>query len=127
MDLLLDTHSFLWFAEGLPAISKTAKDEIENNRNRCFVSIASLWEIAIKLSLDKLEIARPFEDIPEILKNNNVQILPVQFRHLQQLLILPMHHRDPFDRLIISQAIAENLVIITKDGIFERYTSHVLW
>ncbi|HEX5025305.1 MAG TPA: type II toxin-antitoxin system VapC family toxin [Agriterribacter sp.] len=127
MDLLLDTHSFLWFAEGLPSISKKAKDEIENNTNRCFVSIASLWEIAIKLSLDKLEMTRPFENIPEILKNNDVQILPVQFRHLQQLLILPMHHRYPFDRLIISQAITENLVIITKDGIFERYTSHVLW
>ena len=127
MDLLLDTHSFLWFAENDEQISIRARHEIEDTGNRCFLSIASLWELAIKFSLDKLKLNRPFDIIPELLNNNNIEILPIQFKHLKQLLILPTHHREPFDRLILSQAIAENFVIVPKDGIFEKYTSNVIW
>lgn len=127
MDLLLDTHAFLWFAEDSADISEKVKSEIEDMQNRCFVSIASLWELSIKLSLNKLEFNSSFDIIPELLNNNNIEILPVQFRHLRQLLILPFHHRDPFDRMILSQAITENLVLVTKDGIFEKYTSNIIW
>lgn len=87
MNLLLDTHSFLWFAENSAELSKRAKSEIENMNNRCFVSIASLWELTIKLSLNKLELNYPFDSIPELLKVNNIEILLLQFKHLKQLRI----------------------------------------
>lgn len=127
MNLLLDTHSFLWFSENASELSARAKTEIENIDNRCFLSIASLWEITIKLSLNKLELHSPFNSINELLNRNNIEIIPNQLKHLQQLLILPMHHRDPFDRLILSQAITQDLVIVTKDGMFEKYTSNIIW
>lgn len=127
MNLLLDTHSFLWFAENASELSARAKGEIENIHNRCFLSIASLWEITIKLSLNKLELHSPFGSINELINRNNIEILHIQLKHLQQLLILPMHHRDPFDRLILSQAITQDLVIVTKDGMFEKYTSNIIW
>ena len=127
MDLLLDTHSFLWFAENAPDLSDRAKNEIENINNRCYLSIASLWELVIKVSLKKLELRHSFEFTQELLNDNNIEILPIHFRHLRQLLTLPFYHRDPFDRLILPQAISENLVIVTKDGVFEKYTSNTLW
>jgi PIN domain nuclease of toxin-antitoxin system len=79
------------------------------------------------VSLNKLELQHSFEFTEEILSENNIEILPVHLRHLKQLLILPFYHRDPFDRLILSQAISEKLVIVTKDGVFEKYTSNTLW
>lgn len=127
MDILLDTHSFLWFAENTAELSALAKKEVENINNKCFLSIASLWEHSIKLSLNKLELYRPFNSIPDLLTANSIEILPIQFKHLQQLLILPLHHRDPFDRLILAQAISQDMVIVTKDGIFKKYTSNIIW
>lgn len=127
MNLLLNTHSFLWFAENSSELSKLAKSEIENMNNRCFLSIASLWELTIKLSLNKLELNQPFDGIPALLNINNIEILPLEFKHLKQLFLLPFHHRDPFDRLILSQAISQDLVIVTKDGVFEKYTSNIIW
>lgn len=127
MNLLLDTHSFIWFAENSQELSPRVRDEIEDINNGCYLSIASLWELAIKLSLNKLELKHSFESLPNLLSDNNIEILPLHFKHLRQLLILPFHHRDPFDRLILSQAIAENFVIVTKDGVFEKYTSNIIW
>src|SRR5579875_3555770 len=104
MDLLLDTHSFIWFLNGNEQLSQTVKDTITNTSNRCLLSIASLWEIAIKSSLGKLDLKGDFNQIANFLSNNNIELLTISFEHLQQLMQLPFHHRDPFDRILIAQA-----------------------
>ncbi|MBD1420675.1 type II toxin-antitoxin system VapC family toxin [Sphingobacterium chuzhouense] len=127
MNLLLDTHAFIWFMEGDPHLSDNSRDAIANIRNNCFLSIASLWEIAIKHSLGNLKLASDFSLITEFLENNQIDILPISFSHLQKLLILEYHHRDPFDRIIISQAMIEKLTIISKDENFPKYNATLLW
>jgi PIN domain nuclease of toxin-antitoxin system len=103
--------------EGNTRLSQKHIDAIENPANRKFFSIASLWEITIKVSLGKLFILQPIAAfVPEA-----IRILPIAIKHLQHLQNLPFHHRDPFDRLIISQAMAENMQLLTDDGSFHLY------
>ncbi len=127
MNLLLDTHAFLWFISGDKKLSDPSVQIINNLDNNRFVSIASIWEIIIKLSLDRLEINGGFDIVEDFLKNNDVKILPIDFPDLKILLNLEMHHRDPFDRIIIAQAISKNLVIITKDLLFKKYPVKTFW
>lgn len=127
MRLLLDTHTFIWFINGDNTLPSNLIDKIKNLENRCFISVASLWEIAIKTSLQKLELKSDFNEIKKILINTNIELLPITFEHLQVLTNLQYIHRDPFDRLIISQGIFENLTIITKDDIFIKYKARVIW
>ena len=127
MDLLLDTHAFLWFITGDKQLPEKIIKLMGNSDNKCFVSIASIWEIVIKLSLNKLEIIGGFETIEDFLDNNDFEILPVDFSHTKALLKLEHHHNDPFDRMIISQAIAEKLVIVSKDRFFKEYKVKVIW
>ena len=126
MDLLLDTHTFIWFING-EVLSSQIINSIEDRNNKCFISIASLWEIAIKSSLNKLSLKSDFDKIADFLDANNIEILAVSFEHLQNLNKLDFHHRDPFDRIIIAQGIAEKLVIITRDEQFSNYTDQILW
>ncbi|MCX6182711.1 MAG: type II toxin-antitoxin system VapC family toxin [Bacteroidetes bacterium] len=121
MNLLLDTHILLWFIAGDKKLSQKQIKEISSPNNKRFVSIASVWEIAIKLSLDKLEIKGGFQTIQEFFIQNDVEILSIEFHHLNKLMKLPKHHRDPFDRIIISQALAEKLILISNDKFFEQY------
>jgi PIN domain nuclease of toxin-antitoxin system len=127
MDLLLDTHAFLWFITGDTQLPARVVKLIDDADNKCFVSIASIWEIVVKLSLDKLEIKGGFETIEDFLENNDIEILPVDFNHTKMLLKLEHHHRDPFDRMIISQAITEKLIIISRDRFFKAYKVKVIW
>ena len=127
MDLLLDTHAFLWFITGDNQLSNIAVDEINNEANRCFVSIASIWEIAIKISLNKLEIKGGFNVIDDFLQNNDVIVLPIDLDDTKELLTLEKHHSDPFDRMIIAQATSSNMVIITKDQYFKNYKVNIIW
>jgi len=124
MDFILDTHAFIWFINGetLPA---TVVEKVKDINNNCFISIASIWEIAIKTSLGKLKLKTGFDMIEDSLYNNNIEILPVTLEQLQQLTKLPYHHNDPFDRLIISQAIAEDTVILSMDTKFKLYDVNV--
>ncbi|MEO8820646.1 MAG: type II toxin-antitoxin system VapC family toxin [Ginsengibacter sp.] len=103
MELLLDTHAFIWFIDGDNSLPEKAVHTIKDINNECFISVASLWEIAIKLSLKKIELKSDFNKINNFLADNGIDILPITFDHLQKLLELPYHHRDPFDRIIISQ------------------------
>lgn len=113
---------------GDPRLSSTAKEFIEAPEHTVLLSIASLWEIAIKQSIGKLLLARPFgELIPKLLERERIDILPIQVSHLTVLTGLPFHHRDPFDRLIIAQAIAEGLPIIGVDEAFSQYSVPQLW
>jgi PIN domain nuclease of toxin-antitoxin system len=127
MGNLLDTHTFLWFINGDIKLSTVAKKAIENLNTPRFVSIASIWEISIKVKLNKLLLHQPFDDIEKQLDQNDIQILPIRFEDIQKLNALPFHHKDPFDRIIISQAITQNLTIITKDESFTNYDVKLLW
>ena len=127
MQLLLDTHAFIWFISGDEAMPSKVIDAIRNIENKCYISIASIWEIAIKSSLKKLELKSDFNKIIDLLIENEIELLPITFEHLQALIQLEFHHRDPFDRLIIAQGSVEQLTIITKDEQFVKYTNNILW
>jgi PIN domain nuclease of toxin-antitoxin system len=122
MRLLLDTHAFLWFIMGSANLSVNARALIENPANERLLSIVSLWEIAIKTSLGKLTLSASFDElIPAQLKLNGIDLLNINVDHLSTLTTLPFHHRDPFDRLIIAQAIVEKPTVISLDGAFDTY------
>jgi PIN domain nuclease of toxin-antitoxin system len=128
VNLLLDTHTFLWFIGGSDRLSAAARTLIEEPANQPFLSIASLWEMAIKLSIGKLTLACPFEDlIPEQMQLNGVQLLNIELAHVTPVTTLPFHHRDPFDRLLISQAIVERMPIVSGDPSFDGYQVTRLW
>ncbi len=122
MEILLDTHILLWHLTDNPNLSREKSDLIENPSNSIFFSMASLWEIAIKTSIGKLTVTAPIENLVPI----EVQILQINIPHLKIMQSLPFHHKDPFDRLIISQAIAENLVLMTDDEKFKYYNIHLI-
>ncbi len=124
---LLDTHVFIWYVSGNLSISKKAKSTIETPNALNYVSVGSLWEIAIKISLGRLTLNKPFAAIEEQLNKNGFQLLPVVFEDTLKLTSLPFFHKDPFDRLIIAQGITNNLQIITKDQFFDQYPVKVVW
>ncbi len=127
MRQLIDTHVFIWFVRGDETLSQTAKEAIEHPEAENFVSIVSLWEMAVKTSLGKLDIGKPFDQVYADLDNNGFQLLPIEFEHLKQVSALPFFHRDPFDRLLIAQAIVEDIALISADGIMEQYPLQVIW
>jgi PIN domain nuclease of toxin-antitoxin system len=127
MQLLLDTHTFIWFISGDSTLPQQVINAIKDVNNKCFISIASIWEIAIKSSLKKLTLQSDFNLISDFLAANDITLLPITFEHLQKLLTLEFHHRDPFDRVIIAQGLTEQLTILTKDEHFTQYTNKVLW
>jgi PIN domain nuclease of toxin-antitoxin system len=128
MRLLLDTHVFLWFITADPRLSPTAEQAIRLSDNTPLLSIASVWEIAIKVRLQRLPIPQPLDVfIPEQLRSNRVGLLPIELHHAYEVARLPMHHRDPFDRILIAQAIRENVPVLTADSAFEAYPVQRLW
>jgi PIN domain nuclease of toxin-antitoxin system len=125
---LLDTHSFLWFIGGDKRLPLTARQLVADIDNEVFLSVVSLWEIAIKVSLKKLTLSKPFDElIPRQLAINEITILPIDFDALNLMIGLPFHHRDPFDRLLIAQATSQKLPIISKDAAFVKYPVDVIW
>jgi len=124
MRVLLDANSFLWWVTGSPRLSATARDAIADGDNETFVAIGSLWEIAIKRSLGKLRFPHEFETV---LRDEGFGLLPIAYAHLRTLDALPQHHRDPFDRLLIAQALAEHIPIATADQSFAAYGVGILW
>jgi PIN domain nuclease of toxin-antitoxin system len=127
MDLLLDTHSLIWFLNGDEKLSIKAKSAIEDPKNSKMVSIASIWEIAIKISLGKFKFPNGFKYFLDLVEDNGFEILPITFEHTIELSTLEFIHRDPFDRLLISQSIADKLFIVTKDDNIKRYKIETIW
>jgi PIN domain nuclease of toxin-antitoxin system len=127
MELLLDTHALIWFLNGDKQLPEKSIKLINNLDIRCHVSIASIWEIAIKLSLKKLELNDRFEAISKNMRQYEIELLPITFEHIQKLLTLEFHHHDPFDRIIISQGLVEKLSIVTKDENFPKYNVKTIW
>ncbi|MBI4471593.1 MAG: type II toxin-antitoxin system VapC family toxin [Acidobacteria bacterium] len=127
-DLLLDTQAMLWFFWDDPNLSSTAKTEIENPNNRKLVSIASCWEAAIKAGLKKLELGAPCAMfLNKEISRNNFELLHISFDHATMVETLPSHHRDPFDRLLVAQALVEGLPIVSSDSVFDEYGIKRLW
>lgn len=127
MEIILDTHSFIWFIDGDENLSLKARKEIENIANIKFISIASIWEMAIKVNLGRLELNQPFENINKQILQNGFEILPILFNHTLKLTKLALHHRDPFDRLIIAQSLVEKMPVVSKDKQFDEYGVKRIW
>ncbi|MBS1731711.1 MAG: type II toxin-antitoxin system VapC family toxin [Bacteroidetes bacterium] len=127
MNYLLDTHTLIWFLNGDKNLSTKARKAIESTEAINFVSIASLWEIAIKISLERLELKMPLQALSEQILNNSFQILPITFEDILILSKLKFHHRDPFDRILISQAVNNSFTLISKDKQFDSYKVKLLW
>jgi PIN domain nuclease of toxin-antitoxin system len=126
--LLLDTHVFLWWVDDAPDLSTPARRVIADAKNDCCLSIASCWEMAIKSSIGKLRLAKPVERfVSEQLAANGFSLLPIALHHVAKTEKLPYHHRDPFDRLLIAQAVSEKLIFLSADSIFSRYGVKVIW
>lgn len=128
MKYLLDTHTLLWIVTNSPKLSKKAKKLYLETDNTILFSLASIWELAIKSSLGKIEFEKTLEDfIEEHVRGNNIQVLNIELSHLLRIEKLPFHHRDPFDRLLISQQIENNLSIISCDKVFDQYGVNRIW
>jgi len=128
MRLLLDTHTFLWWVADDPRLSKKACEVIGNGKNQLFLSAASGWEIAIKAKLGRLQMPDDLEHfILEQMALNTIENLPVILSHALHVYTLPDYHRDPFDRLLISQAQLEGLPILTADPQISQYSVEVVW
>jgi PIN domain nuclease of toxin-antitoxin system len=128
MRLLLDTHAFLWFIAGDSRLSQSAKAAISDVQNEAMVSAGSLWELAIKHSQGKLALTQPFlQLVPAQLAQNDIEVLPISLDHLDALITLPFHHRDPFDRLMIAQALVEKATLVSCDRVVDQYPVSTLW
>ncbi len=128
MQVLLDTHAFLWFISGDLRLSKNAREKIEDSQNDRYVSAASCWEIAIKHGLGRLDFGAPLESVfNHEIEGNGLQFLDISRKHLLQLRQLPLVHGDPFDRLLVAQAKIENLTLLSIDEKLDAYKVRRLW
>jgi len=121
MNYLLDTYTFLWFITDDKQLSGKATKAIVDPDAVKYVSMASFWEIAIKLNIGKLELDMPFDELLNQMDINGFLLLPIAFAHTSALCTLDLYHGDPFDRLIIAQALVENFIVISKDNNFTKY------
>lgn len=127
MNVLLDTHALLWFLNGSKELSAKARKTIETEDKRKFVSIASIWEIAIKISLGKLNFEPGLANLDALIFENGFEILPITIEHTLVVSSLEFIHRDPFDRILIAQAHFEKCTILTRDENISKYEVKVIW
>jgi PIN domain nuclease of toxin-antitoxin system len=128
MRLLLDTHAFLWWADHPERLSADALHACSDLQTQLIVSVVSAWEMQIKMQLGKLRLRLPLDQlISHQQQVNDVQVLPVELTHVLALGALPSHHKDPFDRLLIAQALDEGLTLVTADSAFASYPIQILW
>ncbi|WP_373511839.1 type II toxin-antitoxin system VapC family toxin [Persicitalea sp.] len=121
MNLLLDTHTLIWFFDGSDNLSDEATVKIEDPVIGKFLSVASFWEIAIKISIGKLRMELSMENLERLVWENDMDILPIRIEHTFPLRNLPFHHKDPFDRLIVAQLLVEGMDIVSGDEVFDQY------
>lgn len=128
MKLLLDSHAFIWWSSEPEKLSSRARTGFEDSNNVLLLSVASVWEMQIKLQLGKLKLVAPLRTLIENQqRNNGLQILRIDIEHAFTLDTLPPHHKDPFDRMLIAQANTEELFVVSKDEIFKAYPVKLLW
>jgi PIN domain nuclease of toxin-antitoxin system len=128
MKILLDTHAFIWWAEAPGKLTPKVRAMCEDRTNEVLLSVASAWEIQIKLQLGKLTLRRPLaEIIDDQQQTNGIEPLPITIAHVLALHDLPPVHKDPFDRLLIAQAMVEQAIVVSHDQVFAEYPVEVLW
>ena len=127
MAFILDTHAFLWFVAGDKQLPESVKSKIFDINESCFLSVASLWEITIKYQIGKLTLGLSLEELFEYADRNRIEIIQITYEHLLTLSKLPGHHNDPFDRIIISQSISEDLTLLSRDRVFKKYKIKQQW
>lgn len=128
MRLIIDTQVLIWWTNDVSNISPRVQDIIFDMDNELWLSLASIWEMQIKISLGKLDLSRPLPDIITTQsEENQIKILPIELSHIYTLEQLPLHHRDPFDRLIIAQSLAEKMPIASIDKAFDAYSIERIW
>jgi len=128
MKVLLDTHAFLWLITGDDRLSENARQTFLNTENSLFFSAASLWEICIKKSLGKISLKDGwFQTIQAEMETNTIQWLPIEMTHCAEVTELPFHHRDPFDRMLIAQAIVEEMTLLSRDSPLSNYAIELIW
>ncbi len=128
MRLLLDTHALLWFLTDDPKLSAPAKLATQDPANERYLSPGSLLEIALKVRLGKLKLHAPFATLfPPELTVNDIHLLPLDPAHIEPMTTLPLHHKDPFDRLVVATALVEGLTVVSKDPAFDAYSVQRLW
>lgn len=126
--LLLDTHAFIWWASEPEKLSKKALALCENPNNTIILSVASVWEMQIKMQLGRLKLEAELTDLIDLQRKiNDLQILPIELEHTLELRNLDDHHKDPFDRLLIAQSKLEDLIIVSKDANIKKYSIRVIW
>jgi len=124
MRLLLDTHALIWMLEEPAQLGPASRQALENAANQLFVSMATVWELAILQSLGKVELDTPLQQIDDVL---DIEWLPIDSRHAALVRVLPFHHRDPFDRMLVAQAIIEGMSLVTRDRKIAAYPVATLW
>jgi PIN domain nuclease of toxin-antitoxin system len=128
MRVLIDTHIFIWYIQNSERLPISIATYINDGRNDILLSIASVWEMAIKQSTGKLNLGLPYASfIEEQMRLNSMELLPLSLNHLEVVTTMPFHHRDPFDRILIAQAMLEDIVIISADSIFSSYPVQRIW
>ncbi len=127
MNILIDTHALIWFLNGDNSLSIIAKRNIESKNNKKYISIASLWEIAIKFNLGKFNYSSGLNSFFDLAFSNGFKILPINIVHILQLTKIENIHKDPFDRIIIAQAMIENMKICTIDSKIVNYNVEIIW
>jgi PIN domain nuclease of toxin-antitoxin system len=128
MNLLLDTHTFIWWADEPEKLSEQALLALEDQNNQLLLSIVSIWEIQIKTQLGKMKLNLPLKDLLDSQEQtNNLAVLPITKEHIFALDNLPLHHKDPFDRLLIAQSTIENITIVSADSQLSAYSVILLW
>ena len=128
MKLLLDTHAFIWLNNEPSRLSETVRQLCQSGMHEFYLSLASPWEMQIKHQLGKLSLDVPLDElIQRNIQSNYIQLLPIESKHISHLERLPFHHNDPFDRVIIAQAVVEQMTIISVDSAFSAYSVAVIW
>ena len=128
MKVLFDTHAFIWWDSEPSKLSSNARAACEDPGNELFFSVASAWEMEIKLQLGKLQLSQPLSDLVATQQQTNgIKVLPIALTHVLHLQRLPAHHKDPFDRLLIAQANVEDAFLVSHDPAFSRYAVKMLW
>jgi PIN domain nuclease of toxin-antitoxin system len=125
---LIDTHVFIWYIQNSERLPNLVTTLINDGNNQILLSIASIWEMAIKQSTGKLNLGLPYINfIEEQIRLNNIQLLPISLNHIEVITTLPFYHRDPFDRILIAQAITEDIGLVSVDSVFSLYPVQRIW
>jgi PIN domain nuclease of toxin-antitoxin system len=127
VNLLLDTHAFLWFVAGDERLSTRARQAMESEDAELFLSAASIWEMAIKSSLGRLTLPVPLDEYIAEKLEHGFRVLPVDWTHSVAVEKMAFHHRDPFDRLLVAQSVAEGMALVSADPEFRQYKAKVIW